>query len=128
MVLRRLKSRTRTFPRLTRVSVPLQRSSTSHLVPTTVAALCLPLVRNRPLPSPHSRRLRFLLAAAFAFPPPPHCSFPVIASVVSGWLPLRWVTLKTPRENHARCVGPATLLAAAARFTRSLLVSNVVPT
>ena len=38
-------------------------SWTSHLVPTTVAALCLPFVVKRPLPSPHSRRfLTFFLA------------------------------------------------------------------
>src|SRR6185503_1270368 len=55
MVLRGLNCVTRTLPRITRVSVPLQRSSTSHLVPRTVAALFLPLVRNRPLPSPQRR-------------------------------------------------------------------------
>jgi hypothetical protein len=33
------KSRTETRPFVTRVSVDLQRSSTSHFVPTTVAAL-----------------------------------------------------------------------------------------
>jgi hypothetical protein len=50
------------------VNVDVQRSSTSHLVPTTVAALCLPFVRNRPLPLPHRRRFFFFLAAALALP------------------------------------------------------------
>ena len=62
------KSRTETRPRTTRVSVDLQRSSTSHLVPTTVAALCLPLVRNLPSPSPHRRRFFLRLAAMLALP------------------------------------------------------------
>src|SRR5215216_926411 len=96
MVLRRLKSRTRTFPRLTRVSVPLQRSSTSHLVPTTVAALRLPFVRNRPLPSPHSRRLRFLLDAALAFPDVLQLSFSTSVTTVIGFAPLVWPSLKMP--------------------------------
>src|SRR5215468_4545233 len=81
------KSRTLTLPRATFVSVDVQRSSTSHFVPTTVAALCLPLVWNRPFPSPHNRRFFFFLAAALALPLP-HESLPVMASVVSGFLPL----------------------------------------
>ena len=67
-VFRFTKSRTETFPRSTRVSVHVQRSSTSHLVPRTVAELYWPLVRNLPLPSPHSRRFFFFLAAALALP------------------------------------------------------------
>ena len=39
MTLRRAKSRTSTLPRLTRVRVPSQRSSTVYDVPRTVAAL-----------------------------------------------------------------------------------------
>ena len=39
---------------MTLVSVPSQRSSTSQIVPRTVAELYLPLVRNLPLPLPHS--------------------------------------------------------------------------
>ena len=50
----RLKSRTATVPRRTLVRVPSQRSSTSQIVPRTVAALYLPSVRNLPLPLPHS--------------------------------------------------------------------------
>ena len=34
--------------------MPSQRSSTSQIVPRTVAALYLPFVRNLPLPLPHS--------------------------------------------------------------------------
>ena len=44
----------RTVPRVTFVNVPSQRSSTSQIVPRTVAALYLPSVRNLPLPLPHS--------------------------------------------------------------------------
>src|SRR4051794_40241589 len=54
MVFLRLRSRTWTVPRVTLVNVPSQRSSTSQIVPRTVAALYLPSVRNLPLPLPHS--------------------------------------------------------------------------
>src|SRR4051812_6054076 len=54
MVFLRLRSRTWTVPRVTLVNVPSQRSSTSQMVPRTVAALYLPSVRNLPLPLPHS--------------------------------------------------------------------------
>src|SRR6476619_4206875 len=54
MVFLRLKSRTWTVPRVTFVSVPLHWSCTSQMVPRTVAALYLPLVRNLPLPLPHN--------------------------------------------------------------------------
>src|SRR6185437_12821251 len=50
----RRRSRTWTVPRLTLVNVPSQRSSTSQIVPRTVAELYLPPVRNLPLPLPHS--------------------------------------------------------------------------
>jgi hypothetical protein len=90
------KSRTFTTPRKTLVRVPLQRSSTNHLVPTTVAALRLPLVRNLPLPSPQSRRFFFFLAAALALPPPLHWRAPVSVSVVSGFLPWGCLNLKSP--------------------------------
>ena len=70
-------------------------SSTSHLVPTTVAALCLPLVRNLPLPSPHSRRF-FFLAAAIALPAFGQLSFSTSVSVVSGLAPLPCPSLKMP--------------------------------
>jgi hypothetical protein len=88
------KSRTETRPRATRVSVVVQVSWTSHRVPTTVAALCLPFVRKRPAPSPYRRRLRFFFAAAFALPAP-HASRSTSVSVVSVD-PLAWATLKTP--------------------------------
>ena len=89
------KSRTETRPRTTRVSVDVQRSSTSHFVPTTVAALCLPLVWNLPLPSPHSRRF-FFLAAATAFPAFGQLSFSTSVSVVNGLAPLPWLIRKMP--------------------------------
>ena len=44
----RMVSRTTTFPRVTRLRVPSQRSSTSQRVPRTVAWLFFPWVRNRP--------------------------------------------------------------------------------
>jgi hypothetical protein len=50
------------------VSVPSQRSVTTHLVPRTVADEYLPVVRKEPLPSPHSLRVFFFLAAALALP------------------------------------------------------------
>ena len=89
------KSRTETRPRTTRVSVLVQRSSTSHLVPTTVAALCLPFVRNLPLPSPHSRRF-FFFAAAIALPAFGQLSFSVSVSVVVGRRPFDCLNLKMP--------------------------------
>ena len=79
------------------MSVELQRSSTSHLVPTTVAALRLPFVRNRPFPSPHSLRFFFFfLAAAAAEPLRGQLSRSVSVSVVSGLEPLVWVSLNSP--------------------------------
>ena len=89
------KSRTDTLPRVTRVRVDVHLSSTSHLVPTTVAALCLPLVRNLPLPSPHRRRF-FFLAAAIALPAFGQLSFSTSVSVVSGLAPLPCPSLKMP--------------------------------
>src|SRR5687767_10890859 len=89
------KSRTETRPRTTRVSVELQRSSTSHFVPTTVAALCLPLVRNLPLPSPQRRRF-FFLAAAIALPSLGQLSFSVSVRVVVGLDPFPCPILKMP--------------------------------
>ena len=62
------KSRTATRPRTTRVSVLVQLSWTSHLVPRTVAELYEPSVRNLPLPSPHRWRFFFFFAAALALP------------------------------------------------------------
>ena len=62
LFLRLAKSRTTTVPRLTVTLVLPQRSSVSHFVPLTVAAPCLPFVRKRPLPSPHSRRTFFFFA------------------------------------------------------------------
>ena len=59
-VLRLTRSRTETRPRWTVTSVPSQRSWTLQRVPRTVAAAFRPLVRNVPLPSPKSRRTRFL--------------------------------------------------------------------
>src|SRR5215471_8492571 len=53
-VLPRRLSKTLTTPRLTVVRVPSQRSSTSQIVPRTVAEAYLPLVLNFPLPLPHS--------------------------------------------------------------------------
>src|SRR3954454_19245637 len=88
------KSRTETVPRLTTVSVLEHVSCTSHLVPTTVAALCFPFVRKWPLPSPHRRRVFFFLSATFALPAP-QLSFPASVSVVSLDF-FDWPTLKTP--------------------------------
>ena len=68
------------------VSVDLQRSSTSHLVPTTVAALCLPLVRNLPSPSPHRRRFFLRFAAMLALPAFGQLSFSVSERIVVGFL------------------------------------------
>ena len=90
------KSRTDTRPRTTRVSVDLQLSSTSHLVPTTVAALCLPFVRNLPLPSPQSRRFFFFLAAAIALPAFGQLSFSTNVRTVIGLAPLVCVSRKMP--------------------------------
>ena len=90
------KSRTETRPRTTRVSVDVQRSSTSHLVPTTVAALCLPFVRNLPLPSPHSRRFFLRFAAMLALPAFGQRSCSTSVSVVVG---LR--ALRLPELEHA---------------------------
>src|SRR3954452_11276905 len=53
-MLLRLKSTTATVPRFTVVNVPSQWSCTSQIVQRTVAELYLPLVRNLPLPLPHS--------------------------------------------------------------------------
>ena len=67
IVLRLALSRTETTPCVTRTSVVVQVSWTSHFVPRTVAAAYEPLVRNLPLPSPHSLRdfgLRFWAARA----------------------------------------------------------------
>src|ERR1044072_1067452 len=91
------KSRPLTLPPATLVSVDVQRSSTSHLVPTTVAALCLPLVVKRPLPSPHRRRFFFFFAAALALPVALHpVSFSTSVRTVTGFLPLVWPSLKMP--------------------------------
>ena len=90
------KSRTETTPVTTRVSVDLQRSSTSHLVPTTVAALCLPWVLKLPLPSPHSLRFFLPLAAMLALPPRGQRSFSTSLSVVSGFAARFWAILKMP--------------------------------
>jgi hypothetical protein len=62
-VRRATKSRTATAPRATRVIVRSRRSSVNHFVPRTVAELSCPRIRKRPLPSPHSWRVRFLAAA-----------------------------------------------------------------
>jgi len=83
---------------VTRVVVESHRSVTSHLVPRTVAALYLPLVRNRPLPSPHSRRV-FAFAAALARRG--QLSGSVNVSVVSGREPPVWLILNTPSKNLA---------------------------
>ena len=74
----------------------MQRSSTSHLVPTTVAALCLPLVRNLPLPSPQRRRFFLRLAAMLALPAFGQLSFSISVSVVVGLPPFVWRSLKMP--------------------------------
>src|SRR5215210_971274 len=98
------KARTETLPRLTRTSVPLQRSSVSHFVPRTVAAPCRPRVRKRPLPSPHRRRTR--LADALALPALGHLSAPVRASWVIGLEPPVWVILNWPCSKLAVWVAP----------------------
>jgi hypothetical protein len=98
-VLRLTASRTETLPRLTRTRVLRQRSSVSHFVPRTVAAPYLPLVRKRPLPSPHRRRTFLFLAEAVA--PPAvflvrQLSLPVSESCVIGLDPRVWVITKLP--------------------------------
>jgi hypothetical protein len=92
------KSRTATLPRATRVSVLVQRSSTSHFVPRTVAELYWPFVRNRPLPSPHSRRFLGFFFAADALPLDAlqPVSFSTNVNVVIGFAPLDCVTLNSP--------------------------------
>jgi len=96
--LRRLKSRTSTDPCVTRVIVPRHVSVTTHLVPRTVAELNLPVVRNAPLPSPHSLRVFFFAAAA----PAELLAFGHRASAsasprsVIGFAPWVWPTLKMP--------------------------------
>src|SRR5690348_11168288 len=93
----RLKSRTATAPFVTRVGVPAQEPVTSHLVPRTVADEYLPVVRNEPLPSPHSLRDFFFLAAALALPFFGHfASGSTRARSVIGLAPRVWVTLKMP--------------------------------
>src|SRR3954471_11480593 len=86
-VLRLTKSRTATRPCTTRVSVVAQVSWTSHLVPRTVAELKEPLVRNLPLPSPHSRRFFFFFLATLALPAALQLSFSTSVSVVIGLEP-----------------------------------------
>ena len=54
--MRLTKSLTATTPWVTRVSVVVQVSWTSQVVPRTVAALYGPVVRNLPLPLPQSLR------------------------------------------------------------------------
>src|SRR6266487_1684236 len=61
------------MPRFTVVNVPSQRSWVNQIVPRTVAELYLPVVRNLPLPLPHSLPSTdfgpfFFLAAAAAAP------------------------------------------------------------
>src|SRR4051794_2149317 len=91
------KSRTWTLPRATFVSVDVQRSSTIHFVPTTVAALRLPLVWKRPLPSPQRRRFLTFFLAAVALPLALQpVSFSTSASTVIGFVPLVCVTLNRP--------------------------------
>src|SRR4051812_17062473 len=91
------KSVTLTFPRATFVSVDEHPSSTSHLVPTTVAALRLPFVWKRPLPSPQRRRfLTFFLAidaVPLALQP---VSFSTRLRTVTGVLDFVWPSLKMP--------------------------------
>ena len=104
-------SRTVTTPSVTRVSVLVQVSCTSHVVPRTVAALYLPAVRNAPLPLPHSLRVLTFLAAALALPE----GFlqPVSGSVrVSTVTPPARVSLKMPSENSARPPAPSLMLTA----------------
>ena len=54
-------------------------------MPRTVAALYLPVVRNAPLPSPHSLRFFAFLAAALARP--------FFGQAASGSVSLRFVIL-----------------------------------
>jgi hypothetical protein len=71
------------------VSVPSQRSWVSQIVPRTVAALYLPLVRKRPLPFPHSLLstacgpFRLLTAAAPAPRAVAHCDRDAAARTMS---------------------------------------------
>ena len=53
-------------------------------------------MRNRPLPSPHSRRFFFFFAATLALPPLGQLSFSISLSVVIGLEPFVWRSLKMP--------------------------------
>ncbi len=69
---------------------------TTHRVPRTVAELNSPLVRNLPLPSPHSLRVFGFAADDDAFLPFGQLSFgPASVSSVIGSEPV-WPTLKMP--------------------------------
>src|SRR5689334_21545354 len=116
---------TRTETRVTRVSVPAQESSTSHLVPRTVATLYLPDVRNEPLPSPQSLRFLGFLALTRALLRVGHAeSCSVGVSVV---MPRDCVTLNRPSKKTA-VSGFAPALGIAVSVTRPLHVSTLEPT
>src|SRR5215475_11631107 len=87
------KSLTDTTPLVTRVSVVVQVSCTSHVVPRTVAALYWPRVRKEPEPLPHSLRDFGFLADASALPPFGHASASVSCCSVT---PPASLTLKMP--------------------------------
>ncbi len=65
-------------------------------MPRTVAELYWPLVRNLPLPLPHSRRFFAFAAAVLARLPFGHDSFSVSLSTVTGVLPPVWESLNRP--------------------------------
>jgi len=92
-------SRTVTLPRTTRVSVPSQRSETTHRVPRTVAEANRPEVRKRPLPSPQRWRDLRLRVVAAARPPDALGQVgrvPASVSVVIGVDPVVWPSVKVP--------------------------------
>ena len=112
-----LRSRAPTRGRGPRASASsCSRSSTSHRVPTTVAALCLPFVWNLPSPSPHRRRFFFFLAARLACDRLGSSSFSTSVRIVVGATPLVWPSRKMPAQNSAVAVPPESF-AAATRVT-----------
>ena len=123
--------RTATTPRVTRVSVPSQRSTTCQIVPRTVAELLRPRARKRPLPLPHSlRTVRVAAVRATApravargqrlkSPPTRRSSVTIVAAGA-------WVTANLPPEKSAVCVAPAEV-AAAVSVSVPFVVSTTLP-
>ena len=93
-------------------------------MPRTVAALYLPLVRNLPLPSPHSLRVLGFFGAARAALDGHGASCSVSVRVV---IPLAWVMLEDAVENSA-VSGAAPAFGIEVSSTTPLRASTVEPT